>query len=455
MKHTDEPKAAQNLLHAFKKNWEEQSCWKKGDKFFLACSGGIDSVVLAHLLSLSSIEITILHCNFHLRGAESDRDESFVNELAVSLKWPVMVRHFDTREEMKRLKMGLQETARHLRYNWFEEILKETKPLSGNSWLITAHHADDQVETVIMNFFRGTGVSGLLGMPFRRGNIIRPLLFADRKSIHDFAVSSGINWVDDSSNSDIHYTRNLIRNVILPEIEKAFPNAAQNVITTSKHLRDVQQVYSMEISKMINEILIDKGDHWGIPVNKMKLVKTLNALVYEVFKKFGFNSTQVESLISLLSASTGKFICSDSHRVLKNRDWLLIHPIKSESQQILVIDSPDSHFDFKGGKLSVQLTGQFGNPDTAANQAWLDADTISFPLLVRPVKAGDYFYPLGVRKKKKVARFLTDLKRSRQEKEQQWVVESAKKILWVIGMRIDDRFKMTSKTKKVLLLKWE
>lgn len=453
MNHSDETMATQSLLSAFKKNWEEQTCWKKGDIFFLACSGGVDSVVLAHLLSLSSIDATILHCNFHLRGAESDRDELFVTGLAESLKWPVLVRHFDTREEMKRLKMGLQETARHLRYNWFEEVLKETKTVSGNSWLITAHHADDQVETIIMNFFRGTGVSGLLGMPFRRGNIIRPLLFADRKSIHDFAVSSGINWVDDSSNSDIHYTRNLIRNVILPEIEKVFPNAAQNVITTSKHLRDVQQVYSMEISKMINEILIDKGDHWGIPVNKMKLVKTLNALVYEVFKKFGFNSTQVEGLISLLSASTGKFICSDSHRVLKNRDWLLIHPIKSESQQILVIDSPDSRFDFKGGKLSVHLTGQFGNPDTAANQAWLDADTISFPLLVRPVKAGDYFYPLGMRKKKKISRFLTDLKRSRQEKEQQWVVESEKKILWVIGLRIDDRFKMTNKTKKVLMLK--
>lgn len=453
MNHSDETMATQSLLSAFKKNWEEQTCWKKGDKFFLACSGGVDSVVLAHLLSLSSIDATILHCNFHLRGAESDRDESFVTGLAESLKWPVLVRHFDTREEMKRLKMGLQETARHLRYSWFEEVLKETKTVSGNSWLITAHHADDQVETVIINFFRGTGLSGLLGIPFRRGNIIRPLLFADRKSIHDFAVSSGINWVDDSSNSDIHYTRNLIRHVILPEIEKVFPNAAQNVITTSNNLRDVQQVYANEINKMIDDLLEDKGDHWRIPVKKMMLVRTLNALVFELFKKFGFSSSQVEGLINLMSSSTGKFICSESYRVLKNRDWLLIHPIKSDSQQLLVIDSPDTEYDFNGGKLSVILTDQFENPDTAANQAWLDADTISFPLLVRPVKAGDYFYPLGMRKKKKVARFLTDLKRSRQQKEQQWVVESEKKILWVIDLRIDDRFKMTSKTKKVLLLK--
>ena len=455
MKYTDEPIAEQNLFLAFKKNWESQHCWKKGDRFFLACSGGVDSVVLAHLLFNSGVEITLLHCNFHLRGAESDRDELFVTNLAKSLNCPLLVRHFDTREEMKRLKMGLQETARHLRYKWFEEVLNETKPISGNRWLITAHHADDQVETVIMNFFRGTGMTGLLGMPFRRGNIIRPLLFADRKSILEFALTYGISWVEDSSNTDIHYTRNLIRQVILPAIEKVFPNATENVMTTSKHLRDVQQVYANEINKMIDDVLEKKEDHWGIPVKKLIAVKALNAVVYELFKTFGFSSAQVEGIINLMSASTGKFICSDTHRVLKNRDWLLIHPLNIASQQMLVIDYPGNQYHLNGRNLSVLITEQFQHPETASNQAWLDADLISFPLLIRPIKAGDYFYPLGMRKKKKIARFLTDLKKSRQEKELQWVVESEKKIVWVIGLRIDDRFKMTEKTKRVLLLKWE
>jgi tRNA(Ile)-lysidine synthase len=187
----------------------------------------------------------------------------------------------------------------------------------------------------------------------------------------------------------------------------------------------------------------------------LSAVKTLNILVYELFKRFGFSAAQVEGIINLMSASTGKFICSDTHRVLKNRDWLLIHPLIQASQQMLVIDHPGVRHPLNGRDLSISIIEKFQDPETASSQAWLDADKVSFPLLIRPMKTGDYFYPLGMRKKKKIARFLTDLKKSRQEKELQWVVESEKKILWIIGLRIDDRFKITSKTKKVLLLKWE
>ena len=443
-----------NLKADFRNYWSSNRCWKDGDSFFLACSGGLDSVVLAHLLKQTGVPFTILHCNFQLRGTESERDEAFVRSLALALDVSCLVKHFDTRQEMILRKKGLQETARIIRYDWFEEVLKSSEAGLQKNWLITAHHAGDQLETVVMNFFRGTGIAGLQGMTFRRDHILRPLLFADRESIHDFATKSGIEWVEDSSNADVHYTRNLFRQVILPEIEKVFPNASNNVLQTAKHLKAVAGIYRNEMDKQIAKLLENKVDHYAIPVNKLKQSAYPEAVLFEICKRFGFGSAQLDLVKYLIEAPTGKFINSETHRVLKNRDWLLINATNSDTPQIVIVEHPYSDFELNGRRFSVSVHENKQHPDTSQNQAWLDFEKIAFPLVIRPFKTGDYFYPLGMRKKKKISRFLTDLKLSRYEKEKQWVVESDKKIIWVLGQRIDDRFKVTDKTKSVLLLNW-
>jgi tRNA(Ile)-lysidine synthase len=451
---TERTRPSGNLPDDFKSYWTNNRCWNAGDSFFLACSGGLDSVVLANLLVHTGIPFTILHCNFQLRGAESNRDEDFVRALAEALNVSCLVKHFDTRQEMILRKKGLQETARILRYNWFEEVLKGPAGEKQKGWLITAHHADDQLETIVMNFFRGTGIAGLQGMSFKRAHILRPLLFADRKVIYDFATQNGIAWVEDSSNIDVHYTRNRFRQVILPEIEKVFPNAASNVLQTAKHLNAVAGIYTNEMDKQIAKLLENKGDHIAIPINKLKLSDYQEAVIFEICKQFGFGSAQVDAVKYLIEAPTGKFINSETHRILKNRDWLLINPIFSAASQIIIVENPDSNFELNGRNFTVSVQENLLPPDSSQNQAWLDFDTVSFPLVIRPLKTGDYFYPLGMRKKKKISRFLTDLKLSRYEKEKQWVVESDRKIIWILGYRIDDRFKITAKTKSVLLLNW-
>jgi tRNA(Ile)-lysidine synthase len=443
-----------NLLAEFQAYWLQNACWKPGDGFFLACSGGLDSVVLSQLLSLSSIPFELLHCNFQLRGEESQRDEDFVRDLAQQLNVPIKVKYFDTRQEMANRKMGLQEVARQLRYDWFNSVLQESAAKGHEQWLLTAHHTDDQIETIAMNFFRGTGLPGLRGMSFRNGHLIRPLLFASREAIEQFARVRGLSWVEDSSNSDVHYTRNLFRNNILPEIKKAFPQAGKNILHTAQHLRDVAWIYYKDMDKMLEKLMEVDGDKVMVPVNKLKKSAPLDTVIYELFTRFGFSTPQIPEIKKLLDASSGKFMLSSTHRVFKNRAWLVIHPIDAPSQELIIIESPDETVPLFDRNFTVSLTENSLQPDTHPLHAWLDAKEIAFPLIIRPWKNGDYFYPLGMHKKKKLSRFMTDLKLSRQEKEQQWVVESDKKIIWVIGRRIDDRFKITHRTQKVMRLTW-
>ncbi len=451
----DTPNIKSNdLLVYFQQYWQHKACWRQGDDFFLACSGGLDSVVLAHLLTSSSIPFTLLHCNFQLRGAESQRDEDFVRDLAQQMHVPVRVKHFETRQEMANRKMGLQEVARQLRYDWFNSVLQESAGKGNGQWLLTAHHADDQIETIAMNFFRGTGLAGLRGMSFRNDNIIRPLLFANRETILQYATGRGLVWVEDSSNSDVHYTRNLFRNTILPAIKKVFPQAGRNILNTAQHLEDVAWIYHKEMDKILVKMMEMQDNKVMVPVNKLKKSIPLDTVIYELFSRFGFSSPQIPEIKKLLDAPSGKFMLSSTHRVLKNRAWLVIHPIDSPSQELIIIEGPDEVVPLFDRNFTVSLIEHSLQPDTHPMHAWLDAKDIAFPLIIRPWKNGDYFYPLGMRKKKKLSRFMTDLKLSRQEKEQQWVVESDKKIIWVIGRRIDDRFKLTSQSQKVMRLAW-
>lgn len=412
---------------------------KKEDKLFLACSGGLDSVVLGNLLKDAGYDFEVLHVNFQLRGEESLRDEAFVQKISEEWHVPIQVKRFDTKQAMLESGHGVQETARNLRYNWFDQVLLEAK--AQNKWLLTAHHADDQVETVLMNLFRGTGLAGMRGIKEKTGNRIRPLLSFFRSELEKYAEYKQLKWVVDSSNLSADYTRNFFRLEMLPSIEKIFPAARQNVYETAKRMSEVEQVYSLEISKIKKKLIQKIGKNIGIPVKLLKNIQPLDTILFSIFSEYGFSTHQISELKKLLYAQTGKYIQSDSYRVLKNRDWLLIDRLESKDQSCMVFENFNPENSFAEGKILMEkISDQNISSDPLV--ACLNDQDIHWPLILRPWKAGDYFYPLGMKKKKKISRFLADLKLSKTEKENQWVLESDKKIIWVVGRRIDDRFKL-------------
>jgi len=442
-----------NLPQLLKQYVESNKLFSKEHHLLVACSGGVDSVVLVHLLNSLGYRITILHCNFRLRGDESTRDEIFVQQLSSSLNLDCKIKHFDTEEAMKDLKKGVQETARILRYTWFQEQLDHYASMGDHPLLLTAHHLDDQVETIAFNFFRGTGISGLTGMNLKDGNIVRPLLFASRAQILSFASAHKYNWVDDSSNKESVYARNQLRNEVFPAVEKVIPSLKQNLANSIKRFQEVELIYHQQISLIKKKLVEKKGDAFAIPVNKLKATEPLDTIIFEIFLDFGFTSSQIEELKKMLHADTGSYIKSETHRVLKNRDWLIIDPIQEALSEVFLVGKDDASISFGSHLLEISSHDKCQSPSTSMNEAWLDAKRITFPLILRTWKKGDYFYPLGMKKKKKVAKFLIDQKLSKTEKEKQFVIESNKKIVWVIGKRIDDRFKILPTTKNILKLK--
>jgi tRNA(Ile)-lysidine synthase len=450
-----------------------EKLWLNKDHLFLACSGGVDSVVLAHLLHIAGFSFELLHCNFNLRGEESMRDESFVRKLAEELNASVFVKSFDTKKEMALLGMGVQEAARKLRYDWFSAMINSKKEEGVNALLLTAHHLNDQAETIAMNFFRGTGIAGMHGMSNKINHVVRPLLSISRKEILEFASLHSFTWAEDSSNDDVHYTRNLFRHDILPAVKKVFPAVETNLIANAKRFTEIEFLYRKQVEKIKGGLLEKSTAGWKIPVKKLMLTIPLDTMMFELFSPFGFSADQCIEIKKLFVASSGKSMQSGSHRVLKNRDWLLIDELKISESKIVIIEERDELVFYGNQQLKIsyytsrdkgQGTGDKEYNNTArdegqgtgdkgtAYKAYIDLGKISFPLILRPWKAGDYFYPLGMQKKKKVSKFMTDIKMSKFEKEQQWVLESDKKIIWVVGRRIDDRFKVKPTTKNLLFI---
>lgn len=432
------------FLHHFKKeftNLEVSSAY-----FVLAVSGGLDSVVLTDLLANSGFDFCIAHCNFQLRGEESNRDEFFVKELAKKYNKEIFVKRFDTNAFAAQKGISIQEAARFLRYEWFEDL--RSKHTGTTCKIVTAHQADDAVETVLFNFFRGTGIGGLHGIQANQGNIIRPLLFARRKEIELYATEKKLNWVEDTSNTSDKYSRNFIRHQIIPLAKQMFPEVEQNILNNISRLQEVEAIYLHSMEGIKKSLMEYKNNEIHIPVLKLQKQKQLTSIIHEIIREYDFTSGQVQEVIKLLDAATGSYIASSTHRIIKNRKWLIITEHANSNALHLLIEKDDFPISFEGGLLHVSFS-DLQELSTNTMEAMVDADLISFPLMLRKVKTGDYFYPLGMRKKKKLSKFMIDLKLSKTDKERVWVLENAGKIIWVLGYRIDDRFKVSSTTKKV------
>ncbi len=433
-----------DLLKEFQQYIKQHDLFHSKDKLLLAVSGGVDSVVLCELCKQAGYDIIIAHCNFQLRGTESDRDEKFVKELGNKYGVEVVVEKFDTERFAKENKLSIQVAARELRYNWFNELTAD--------WILTAHHANDNMETLLMNFFKGTGINGLRGILPKQGKIIRPLLFAKKEELVAFATMHKLSYVEDSSNESDKYTRNYFRNQLIPDLQKVFPQVEDNLIDNLQRFREIEMFYQQSIQTNKKKLLEQKGNEIHIPVLKLLKTEPLTTIVYEIIKEYGFTAHQTEDVVALLKAETGKYIRSSTHRIIKNRNWLIISPNETMGAQNILIEKENELINFADGKLEIKgLNGTTNLKLQTTNLiAQLDGNEIRFPLLLRKWKQGDYFYPLGMKKKKKLSRFFIDQKLSLTQKERTWVIEADKKIAWVVGLRIDDRFKITDKTKDIL-----
>ncbi|CAN5517213.1 tRNA lysidine(34) synthetase TilS [soil metagenome] len=426
-----------------------ENLFQQKDRLLVAVSGGVDSVVLCALCKQAGFDFAIAHCNFHLRGDASDADEKFVESLAKQYKVPFYLQHFDTAAEAKTSKTSIEETARKLRYHWFETIRLE----HAFNYILTAHHADDNIETVTMNFFRGTGISGLRGILPKQGKIIRPLLFARRGELEQFVKENELQFVTDHTNLENDYTRNYFRNTIIPLVNESFPEAAFNVLKNIQRFKETEILYQQSVQLHLKKLLEIKGNEVHIPVLKLLKTTPLASIIFEIIKSYGFTAHQTSEVIALLKSESGKYTESALYRIIKNRNWLIISPKQTTEAANILIETGECEVVFEKGIIKVQEH----NSDQVKlsvdnNTAMLDAATIQFPLLLRKWKQGDYFYPLGMQKKKKLSRFFIDNKLSLTQKENTWVVEMNKKIIWIAGMRIDDRFKISSNTQKVLKL---
>ncbi|MFN8252872.1 MAG: tRNA lysidine(34) synthetase TilS [Ferruginibacter sp.] len=435
-----------SITEQFKNYIQDQHLFHPKDRLLLTVSGGVDSVVLCELCKQAGYDFAIAHCNFKLREADSDRDEQFVQNLAQKYAVPFFVQQFDTAALAKAGKKSVEETARNLRYAWFEEI----RAANGYAFIVTAHHANDQVETVLMNFFRGTGLKGLHGIPPKRDKIVRPMLFAKKNELLAFAVEHALAFVQDHTNAQNDFTRNYFRNEIIPAVQKVFPAVEDNLLNNISRLSEAEALYNEAIALHKKKLLEVKGTEVHIPVLKLLQLQPLHSILYEIIKAYGFSSHQTAEVAALLQSESGKYVESATHRIIRNRKWLIITTSKTEHAAHILIEPADKLVKFEGGLLKLSRGTPPSSINTLPSMALLDADAIQFPLLLRKWKPGDYFYPLGMQKKKKLARFLIDQKLSIAGKEKVWVLESNKKILWVIGMRIDDRFKIGPAVKNVL-----
>lgn len=408
----------------------------KGKKILLTISGGIDSVVLAHLSKRAKLTISFAHCNFHLRGEESDGDQLFVEKLAEELGVPLFVQHFDTKKYGLENKLSTQLSARKLRYDWFEELRHEHE----FDCIFTAHHVNDSLETFLINTIRGTGLEGLTGIPEQNGSIIRPLLPFSRKEILAYAKSEDIAWREDSTNASVKYERNKIRHQVIPIFEDENPHLLSSFVKTQQHLQDASDLLEEYNVLLFEEIVTDVAGDLYFNIQKIREKSNPKAVLYQLLKNYGF--TAWEDIYRLLSSQSGKVVFSPSHRLLKNREELILTKIPDENNdpQEIEITETDAEIVFPLGKLIFTTAHSFEKSNV--NQIYVDKSLVNFPLKLRRWKESDYFRPFGMKGKKKISSYLKDEKFSLVEKEKVWLLISEGKVVWIIGHRADERFKV-------------
>lgn len=411
-------------------------------RLLIAISGGLDSVVLAHLCHKMKLNFSLAHCNFNLRGDESDADEDFVLQIAEDFNVEVFVESFETNTYAETHQLSTQMAARELRYAWFNELMEQLH----FDYLLTAHHADDNLETFLINLTRGTGLEGLTGIPEINGNIIRPILPFSREEIESYAKSNKLNWREDSSNITTKYLRNKLRHDVIPALKETNPQLLQNFNKTLSFLKDSNEIVEDRIAELQKKIVTIDGDLILFNIKKLQKLSNPKAYLYQLLKDFNF--TEWDDVTNLLSAQSGKQVFSKTHRLLKDRDVLILSKILSKDKILINISENDYEIQTPMGKLTFEDVKRINS--TIEAKIYVDKEKLQYPLMLREWEEGDYFQPFGMEGKKKLSKFFKDEKMSLIEKEQSLLLCSGKDIIWIVGKRADDRFKVTEKTSQIL-----
>ena len=416
------------MLKEFNHFIERNNLCKKGQPIFVAVSGGIDSMVMLHLFKSSGHNITAVHVNFGLRGEESDEDERFVKDRCNRLGISVLTKAVETKNYATSNGLSIQMAARDLRYEWFRELMRSV----AGSVVATAHHVNDSGETMLLNLVRGTGIDGLTGIPLNNNGIVRPLAFATRKEIDDYAAEHSITWREDESNLDDHYQRNFVRHRVMGLLKQLNPSLDNTLSKNFSRLGAERELMERSLANLKENFLLDGDNNIHIPKRAYEGFIHKAGVLLRMIEPFGFNFSTAESIIDVTQA--GKIFFSDTHQLVVDREELIVSSSNIRNTEIEIEETTDVIF------------------TSDPNKAYVDAEKIG-TLVLRNWQDGDFFYPLGMKGKKKVSDFLIDEKISVIEKQGVKVLLSNGDVVWIVGKRIDDRFKITASTRRVLVIK--
>ena len=441
------------MLKAFKTYINSSGLFSFSDRILLAVSGGVDSVVMVRLFKDAGFKFGLAHVNFGLRGDESDGDEAFVRDLALQAEVPFFSTHFDTKQYAADRKISIQMAARDLRYAWFDKLVTD----NGFSYVATAHHLDDQAETFFINLLRGTGISGMHGILPKQGKIIRPLMFATREKIILFAKDLNLAWREDRSNKSRKYLRNKLRLDVLAELYKINPLFSYKLNESISHLRDVETIYNSHIAGVTADLVQDTPKGIMISIDWIYEYQPHNTYLYELLKPYDFSYAVVKEIVRSLDTFSGKIFYSPTHRLLRDRENFIIQPLSDLSPdavegEIFSIDRNSTNIEHPVCLCTHETDNISELPMGKASIACLDIDKLQFPLKLRKWEKGDWFMPLGLKGKKKLSDFFINQKLSLADKEKIWLLVSGEDIVWVIGKRIDNRFRITPDTKKAFVI---
>lgn len=434
------------MLQEYKQHIISQFPFLLESRILIAVSGGVDSMVLLHLLQQLNLNCSVVHCNFNLRGTESDLDEEFIRDYCIQKAIPCYVKSFDTIFYADKHKISIQMAARELRYQWFHELEKKHQ----FKYILTAHHLDDQVETFLINFIRGTGIEGLLGIPEVNDTIIRTLLCFSREQILNFANEQNIKWREDSSNASDKYFRNKLRHQVIPVLKELNPSFLKSFQSTIARLKQSENAVVECSKKTLDKLIQVNNNQIFIKISELKKLENYTFYLYQWLKEFGFSAWN--DIYALVDGQSGKQIFSQTHVLLKNRDALiLVEKSSSEHDTLFVLKNIEEELKFP---LKLTLCNDSYIQEQNKSIIFVDADKIEFPLIVRKWREGDVFYPLGMKGSKKVSKFFKDEKISIFDKQKIWILESNNKIVWIIDYRQDDRFKVEQTTQTTLKIEF-
>lgn len=439
------------ILSQFKDFIHQHQLINNDDKLLLAVSGGKDSVLMAHLFKKAGYNFAIAHCNFNLRGEESQRDASFVHLLSSTFDVPLHTKMFDTIAYSQAHQISIQMAARDLRYAWFEELSEEY----GFTKIAIAHHSNDTIETVLINLTRGTGIAGLHGILPKNGKLIRPLLFATSEEIEAEIDKENISFVEDSSNLTTKYARNKIRSLVIPVLKEINPNLEETFLNNIERFSETEKVLNKVVSEIRNKIFELKDGIYYINKVHFKDLDPQKLLVTELLTPFNFSEGVVDLIIQNLEKPSGTSFYSPSHRLTFDRDNLLISKIMPELNPLIIWHSDIEEIDFLNGRMQVRLSDSLPL-EFNSELAYIDFDALVFPLIIRNWEQGDQFIPFGMNNFKKLSDFFIDQKLPVPEKERiPILVNGNGDIIWVAGLRQDNRYKVSKATKKVAIFEWK